>query len=163
VTINNQSGKEFENASLKFLAGDVHRIQEAYPQYAKSRLYAMAKEEAPAPPVVTERTFEEYHMYDLNRTTTLHNNQVKQVEFIRGMRVPVQKIYVYDGTSWGICPNSPGILSLAVYNGKLYGGGWEKIYVYDGTSWRKSHETHFGSGGRFRDRFWFAAGPQGRC
>ena len=37
------------------------------------------------PPPVTERTFDEYHLYTLPRPTTLHDRETKQVEFLRAM------------------------------------------------------------------------------
>jgi len=51
---------------------------------------------APAP-AVTERTFDEYHLYTLARPTTLHDRETKQVEFIRAANVASKRIYVYDG------------------------------------------------------------------
>lgn len=50
-------------------------------------------------PAVTERSFDEYHMYTLARATTLHDQETKQVEFIRGTGVASKKLYVYDGAS----------------------------------------------------------------
>ena len=34
-------------------------------------------------PPVTEKTFDEYHLYTLERTTTLRDRETKQVEFIQ--------------------------------------------------------------------------------
>ncbi|HEV2732421.1 MAG TPA: hypothetical protein VGV15_20515, partial [Terriglobales bacterium] len=48
-------------------------------------------------PAVTERTFDEYHLYTLARPTTLHDRETKQVEFIRAAGVSSKRIYVYDG------------------------------------------------------------------
>jgi len=95
VTINNQSGKDFQKASIKLLAGDVHRVQEPRPLYQYAAKEMRAEAAAP-PPSVTERSFEEYHMYDLSRATTVRDKETKQVEFIRALDVPAQKIFVYD-------------------------------------------------------------------
>jgi len=95
ITLDNRSGKDFKNASVKLMAGDVHRVQEMRQQY----YYPMAKagrEELAAPPSVTEKAFEEFHLYNLNRKTDVRDNEIKQVEFIRAVRVPSEKIYVYD-------------------------------------------------------------------
>lgn len=49
--------------------------------------------------VVTEKSFDEYHLYTLGRTTTLRDAQTKQVEFVRAAKVPSQRLYVYDGAA----------------------------------------------------------------
>jgi len=54
-------------------------------------------------PQVTEKAFDEYHLYSLERPTTLHDRETKQVEFLRSERVQSNTIYVYDG--WKQDPN----------------------------------------------------------
>ena len=39
------------------------------------------------PPQVSEKSFEEYHLYELHRPTTLHDQESKQVEFVRAAGV----------------------------------------------------------------------------
>jgi hypothetical protein len=92
VTLENMSGKDFENAAVKLMAGDVARVQ---PVGYDVRLRA-AEVSAPQPEV-SERTFEEYHLYTLARPVTLLDREIKQVEFIRAANVPAKRIYVYDG------------------------------------------------------------------
>jgi len=48
-------------------------------------------------PPVTERTFDEYHLYTLERPTTLRDRETKQVEFIRATGVQSKRVYIYDG------------------------------------------------------------------
>jgi hypothetical protein len=48
-------------------------------------------------PAVTEKSFEEYHLYTLERPTTVLDREVKQVEFVRASGVPAERLYVYDG------------------------------------------------------------------
>lgn len=50
-----------------------------------------------APPAVTERACEEYHLYTLQRPTTVLDREIKQVEFVRASGVPAARVYVYDG------------------------------------------------------------------
>src|SRR5215813_14148864 len=69
ITMHNQSGKSFENARIKLMAGDVNKIQQ--PTFA-SRAYAAAQMVAvdtAAPPVVREKAFDEFHLYTLQRPT----------------------------------------------------------------------------------------------
>jgi len=90
VTMNNKSGKTFENARIKLMAGDVSKIQRAGGGFMGG-MGGMA-----APPVM-EKTFDEYHLYTLARQTTLRNKQKKQVEFVRAAGVKSTRFYVYDG------------------------------------------------------------------
>ena len=96
VTLDNQTGKTFSNARIKLMAGDVNKLQ---PQ-SEAMGYAMKgmqMVDAVAAPAVTERSFDEYHLYTLERPTTLFDRETKQVEFVRASGVPSQRIYVYDG------------------------------------------------------------------
>ena len=98
VTMDNQSGRDFVDAKIKLMAGDVNKL--APPGMAVGRAMAgsamaMATPMSGAP--VTEKTFDEYHLYTLERATTLHDRETKQVEFIRASGVKSEVIYVYDG------------------------------------------------------------------
>lgn len=113
ITMNNQSGKTFENAKIKLMAGDVNKIQ---PPQRYDRLIKLAN--APmamgmAEPVVTEKSFDEFHLYTLARAATLRDRETKQVEFVRAESVKAPSIYVYDGADsnyrfYGGRNNDPG-------------------------------------------------------
>jgi hypothetical protein len=99
ITMRNQSGKSFDHARIKLLAGDVSKIQEGS---IANRLYAaksMAMEADAAAPVVREKSFDEFHLYTLERPTTLHDQETKQVEFVRATGIRAQRIYSYDGAN----------------------------------------------------------------
>ena len=96
ITMRNQSGKTFENANIKLMAGDVNKLQ---PASVAGRMYAAeakAMNDAAAP-VVSEKSFDEFHLYSLARPTTLHDQETKQVEFVRSTGIHAQRLYVYDG------------------------------------------------------------------
>lgn len=97
VTLENMSGKDFESARVKLMAGDVARVQGEGVAYARAAAMEMA---APAAQV-TERSFEEYHLYTLARPTTVLDREIKQVEFVRASGVPAKRLYVYDGVQMG--------------------------------------------------------------
>ncbi len=97
VTIKNQSGKTFEGAKIKLMAGDVNRIQPRHVIYRTMMAESLGGA-MPAPPV-TEKTFDEFHLYTLERPTTLRDNETKQVEFVRAEGVQSKTIYVYDGAN----------------------------------------------------------------
>jgi len=95
VTIDNQSGKDFPDARIKLMAGDVSKIQQQGQQnYPFSDRLRLAGE---MQPTVTEKAFDEYHLYTLERQTTLRDRETKQVEFVRGSGVQSRRVYVYDG------------------------------------------------------------------
>jgi len=96
VTMDNQSGKTFDNAKIKLMAGDVNKIQNQNQMYAMAGAIDAISSAAPMP-AVTEKAFEDYHLYSLPRATTLHDGETKQVEFIHASGVKSEKIYVYDG------------------------------------------------------------------
>lgn len=94
VTIDNQSGKSFENAKIKLMAGDVQKLRRD--EIAPLRAGVAMGGAMPTPPV-TEKAFEEYHLYTLERPTTLLDRQTKQVEFVRATGIKAEQTYVYDG------------------------------------------------------------------
>lgn len=96
VTIDNQCGKHFENARVKLMAGDVSKIQRD--EQMRTRASALSAAAEGAPPVI-EKTFDEYHLYTLQRPMTLRDRETKQVEFVRASRVSSERLYVYDGAS----------------------------------------------------------------
>jgi hypothetical protein len=99
ITLKNESGTTFENAKIKLMAGDVNKIQ---PRQIDGFLgeYAEAeRDRAEKPPVVTEKAFDEFHLYDIARATTLHDRETKQVEFVHAENIFAPTIYVYDGAS----------------------------------------------------------------
>ena len=95
ITMDNRSGKSFANTSIKLMAGDVNKIQ---PQM---RMRAMAMDmvttSTAAAPQVTEKAFEDFHLYSLPRPTDLKDGETKQVEFIHAGGIHSARIYVYDG------------------------------------------------------------------
>ncbi len=103
VTMDNQSGKTFTDARIKLMAGDVNKIDpNGNQQYAMARgsleVNGMVDDKGNA---VTEKTFDEYHLYSLPRPTTLHDRETKQVEFVRAEGVTSTRFYVYDGVKIG--------------------------------------------------------------
>jgi len=98
VTLDNQSGKQFDHARIKLMAGDVNKVSPSapYPAAAK-RSFVVGG--LMSEPQVTERSFEDYHLYNLPLPTTLHDRETKQVEFLRGSGIASKRLYVYDGVA----------------------------------------------------------------
>jgi hypothetical protein len=97
ITMNNNSGKTFENAKIKLMAGDVNKIQsQNRPMMIRAAGGFGGAEAAPA---VTEKAFDEFHLYDIARPTTLHDRETKQVEFVHAENIYAPTVYVYDGAA----------------------------------------------------------------
>lgn len=116
ITMDNRTGKTFENAHIALMAGDVNKVQPGSP-YGRSMQAVsagMGGGVGGVPPVV-EKTFDEYHLYTLQRSTTLRDRETKQVEFVRAAGVVARRLYVYDG----------GRIDPARL--QQYGGNWEYL------------------------------------
>ena len=97
ITMQNHSGKTFENARIKLMAGDVNKVQNLAlngRNFAAKEMVAVGGAMAP---VVQEKSFDEFHLYTLQHSTTLHDEETKQVEFVRATGIHAQRLYVYDG------------------------------------------------------------------
>ncbi len=102
VSVQNNSGKTYNNARMKFIAGDVRKIQpEALVRDESVPMNHQAKGE----PVMQEKAFFEYHMYTLPRPSTVADNEVKQLEMfapVAGMKVVKRFLYNPNrGWRWG--------------------------------------------------------------
>jgi hypothetical protein len=98
VTFTNQSGTGFKQAKVKLMAGDVNKVQPAAPTQGM-RMKAMAMAADALEGTVTEKSFDEFHLYTIARPVTLRDQETKQVEFVRGSGVKAPKIFVYDGAT----------------------------------------------------------------
>jgi len=112
ITVDNRTGMTFENARIKLMAGDVSKIQPGMGGRDEMAYKAVGAAMAPVP-TVTEKSFDEYHLYTLEHATTLRDRETKQVEFIHAAGVTTKQLYIYDGAK--IDPNR--------YNG----WNWENI------------------------------------
>ena len=100
ITMNNKSGKIFENAKIKLMAGDVNKIQPQAIGAMRMRHALLAENYlAMAAPAVTEKAFDEFHLYSIARPTTLHDRETKQVEFVHAEKMYAPTIYVYDAAA----------------------------------------------------------------
>ena len=91
VTLTNMSGIAYKDAKLQLVAGDVNQYQPAPPMPAMQEMAAadgMRREK-----MVSEAAFE-YHLYSLDRPTTLKENQTKQVALLAADAIPIEKQYV---------------------------------------------------------------------
>jgi hypothetical protein len=97
VTLTNQSGTTYRDARLQLVAGDVNRVQDelrrSEPAMAKMAMAAAA-------PRMAEETLFEYHLYTLDRLTTIAENQTKQVALLSAAQVPATKEFLLRGADY---------------------------------------------------------------
>ena len=95
VSVENRCGATFKNAKLKLVAGDLNLIKE---KAGRAGVYtdglrvekSMARQEQ-----FQEKEFFEYHIYDLQRKTTLANNETKQISLFEAENVKATKKFFY--------------------------------------------------------------------
>jgi hypothetical protein len=98
VTLTNQSGTAYGNAKLQLVAGDVNRVRDEMVRAKGAPRVALAEAAAPAP--MAQESLFEYHLYTLNRPTTLADNQTKQVALLSASGVPVTKELLVNGADY---------------------------------------------------------------
>lgn len=96
VTLDNTSGTSYENAKLRLVAGDVNRVQPP----PSPKMIAISEElesAAPEEPQFRQENLFEYHLYSLQRPTTLLDKETKQVSLLSAEGVSVVKKLVFNG------------------------------------------------------------------
>ena len=96
VTLTNQSGAAYPNAKLQLVAGDLNRVRDAQP-LPRSVMTMAAKADTAE---MQQESLFEYHLYTLQRPTTLKENQTKQVALMSAAQVPVKKEYLLAGANY---------------------------------------------------------------
>jgi hypothetical protein len=97
VTLTNTSGTSYPNARLQLVAGEVNR---AAPERPKVPVMMKALAMADAAPQMQEEGLFEYHLYTLDRNTTLGDKQTKQVALLSAQAVAVEKEFRLVGADW---------------------------------------------------------------
>ena len=96
VTITNNSGTTFRNATLQLIAGDLHRASAGYAGEA-DRVAQKMEVAASAPAAFAREAFAEYHLYALQRRTSVNDRQTKQISLLSADAIPVEKRFVVEG------------------------------------------------------------------
>lgn len=96
VTLDNRSGRDYENARLKLVAGEVKRERGApmvMGRMDKSMAFSQSAEAGFA-----EEEFFEYHLYTLGRPTTVLDREQKQIELFAETGTRAERRYLFE--SW---------------------------------------------------------------
>jgi hypothetical protein len=97
VTLTNTSGTAYPNARLQLVAGEVNRTQ---PERGRMPVMMKAMAMADAAPQMQEESLFEYHLYTLDRLTTLLDKQTKQVALLSAQKVKTEKEFRFMGADW---------------------------------------------------------------
>lgn len=96
VTLDNKTGASYENAALRLVAGDVNRVRAA--ELERPQLEARDEESAEeAARQFRQESLFEYHLYALERPTSILDRETKQVALLSAEGVHVRKKLVFDG------------------------------------------------------------------
>ena len=109
VTLNNQSGAGYRDATLRLVAGDVHRATTPPPPRMMMADFAKAAPEQ----AFREQGLYDYHLYTLDRPTDLKDRQIKQISLFERDGVPVTRHYRL-GPEATASARSDGLLPVAV-------------------------------------------------
>ncbi len=98
VTINNESGIDYENAKIQLIAGDVNVVRQAMPRMSKGVMMlnsarAFGADEAMS---VEPEAINSYELYTLPTTATIKNHQTKQIALIEKQNVTYKKEFNLD-------------------------------------------------------------------
>jgi len=99
VTLTNQSGAAYKDAKLQLVAGDVNRVRQEFDRVQLMGAVQGMPPPAPAPRMAEEGLFE-YHLYTLDRPTTIAENQTKQVALLSAGGVTCTKEFLLRGADY---------------------------------------------------------------
>ncbi len=93
VTLENTSGTDYLDAKLKLIAGEVNRVQQAP---VREMMLAADAAFAKGGRQFEEQTFFEYHLYTMQRLTSVLDQQTKQISLFPLTSVSTKRVYEYD-------------------------------------------------------------------
>ncbi|MDD5058693.1 MAG: DUF4139 domain-containing protein [Sideroxydans sp.] len=99
VTLTNTSGASYNNARLQLVAGDVNQVRDEMQLGRQFRGEQMLEARAAAPRMAEESLLE-YHLYTLDRPTTIAESQTKQVSLLSASAIPARKELLLRGADY---------------------------------------------------------------
>ncbi len=138
VSITNNTGATFQNANLKLMAGEVNRTRNKEVAFRSYQDFSEGGGGLTAAVQLEEKSFFEYHLYELQRKTTLMNNETKQITLFEANSIPVNKKFVYNSYFGAQKSNAKVILEFVNSKennlGMPFPAGIFKINKDDGSS-----------------------------
>lgn len=141
VSVDNQSGTTYKNAKLKLVAGDINLIagEQRYDYMPQMEMVKGSVSDQQ----FKEKAFFEYHIYNLQRPTTLANNETKQISLFEAGNVSANKKFFYRSGSyyyWNQNQQNKVAVIVEFENSEDYGlgvpmpKGKVRVYKSDGES-----------------------------
>ncbi len=96
VTLGNQSGAAYENASLQLVAGDVRRVRPEMVADGMAMYELQAAPMARASAMPQQEAFFEYHLYSFPNPTTLAARETKQMQLLAAPGAGVRRRLIVD-------------------------------------------------------------------
>jgi hypothetical protein len=93
VTLTNNSGASYRDAHVQLVAGNVN-----VPPPTTQQFQTIGRVVSRSGDQVSQENFFEYHLYTLGHTTTIADNQTKQVGFMSARAIPVHKTLELRGS-----------------------------------------------------------------
>ena len=99
VTLENNSGKSYENANLQLVAGDINLVSDSQVR-PENLLVQRAQAPYTAQPQFVEENLFEYHLYTLDRRTTIKDRQIKQIGLLSCDSAETDTVYLLENNVW---------------------------------------------------------------
>jgi hypothetical protein len=100
VTLDNKTGTSYENAALRLVAGDVNRVAPPADLDNNADWSARDEEAKPRAPQFRQENLFEYHLYSLDRPTSILDKETKQVALLSAEGIGVTKKLVLNGQEY---------------------------------------------------------------
>lgn len=121
VDITNNSGASYKDAKLKLVAGNVNLVKDNIYQYDEVMMMKATMQRDAEQVNFAERTLMDYHIYELDRTSDILNNEKKQIALFNSNDIKVVKKYNYKAN--GNNQNGKATINVEFVNNKENGLG----------------------------------------
>src|SRR5262252_7074285 len=97
VRVENTTGRDYRDANVKLIAGEVSRAGGPMPMEAPRAMKATAFMAADAGAAPSEQAFSDFHLYTLPGVVTLRDRESQTLVLLEPKNVAVKPLYVYRG------------------------------------------------------------------
>ena len=98
VSLNNQSGMGFQDATLKLMAGEVNVVKDEVLLEPVRSSWVDNQPRILAGEAMKEESFFEYHLYTIGRPASVRNKETKQLSLLEGLNVPFKKLVTFEAS-----------------------------------------------------------------
>jgi len=101
VRVENTTGRDYRDANVKLIAGDVSRVSAPMPMPEMRAMKVNALMAGDAGVAPSEQAFSDFHLYTLPGVVTLRDRESQTLVLLEPKTVAVKPLYVYRGGSAG--------------------------------------------------------------